>query len=98
MLGNRLTADEAAAIGLLTKVVDNDAFPDEVKSFAEKLARGPPIAMALIKALLNRGGDMPLDGALTMEAMAFGVVTSSEDIYEGIQAMMEKREPKFKGE
>ena len=98
MLGSRLTADEAAGIGLLTKGVENDAFETEVRSFAEKLARGPPIAMQLVKALLNRGGDMPLDAALEMEALAFGVVTSSEDIYEGIQAMMEKREPKFKGE
>jgi len=76
----------------------NDAFASEAQSFAEKLARGPPIALQLVKALLNRGADMPLDAALEMEALAFGVVTSSEDIYEGIQAMMEKREPKFKGE
>jgi enoyl-CoA hydratase/3-hydroxyacyl-CoA dehydrogenase len=98
LLGSRLTADDAAGIGLLTKVVENDAFEAEVRSFAEKLARGPPIAMQLVKSLLNRAADMPLDAALEMEAMAFGVVTSSEDIYEGIQAMMEKREPKFKGE
>ena len=98
MLGTRLTADEAAGIGLLTKVVENDAFASEVQSFAERLARGPPIALQLVKALLNRGADMPLDAALEMEALAFGVVTSSDDIYEGIQAMMEKREAKFKGE
>jgi len=98
MLGLRLSADEAAAMGLLTKVVDNEAFEAEVRAFAEKLAKGPPVAMQLVKALLNRGAEMPLDAGLDMEAMAFGLTTSAEDVYEGIQAFMEKREPKFKGE
>jgi len=98
MMGSRLTADEAAAIGLLTKVADNEAFGDAVRSFAERLAKQAPIAIRLAKALLNRSGDVPIDAALEMEAMAFGLVTSTEDIYEGLQAFMEKREPKFKGE
>jgi enoyl-CoA hydratase/3-hydroxyacyl-CoA dehydrogenase len=98
MLGSRLTADEAAAIGLVTKAVDNEAFEGEVRAFAEKLARGPPVAMELAKLLLNRGPDAGIDAALAMEALAFGLTSSSEDIYEGIQAFMEKRDPKFKGE
>ena len=96
-LGSRLTAEEAAAIGLVTKAVTNEAFAAEVRSFAEKLAKQAPIAVRLAKALLNRS-DMPIDAALEMEAMAFGLVSSTEDIYEGLQAFMEKREPKFKGE
>jgi len=98
MLGSRLTADEAASLGLVTKAVENDAFPSEVRAFAEKLAKQAPIAIRLAKVLLNRSGDMPIDAALEMEAMAFGLVTSSEDLFEGLQAFMEKREPKFKGE
>ncbi len=98
MFGSRLTADEALAIGLLTKVVDNEALESEAHAFAEKLAKGPPVAMRLAKALLNRSADVPIDAAVEMEAMAFGLTTSSEDIYEGLQAFMEKREPKFKGE
>jgi len=96
-LGSRLTAEEAAAIGLVTKAVTNEAFAAEVRSFAEKLAKQAPIAIRLAKALLNRS-DIPIDAALEMEAMAFGLVSSTEDIYEGLQAFMEKREPKFKGE
>ena len=96
--GLRLTADEALAIGLVTQVHENDAFPAAVKAFAEKLAKGPPIALRLAKHVLNRAADVPLEAALEAEAMAFGHVTSTEDIFEGIQAFMEKREPKFKGE
>lgn len=98
MFGSRLTADEAAGIGLLTKVVDNEAFESEAREFAEKLAKGPPVAMQLAKILLNRSSDVPIDAAVEMEAIAFGLTVSSEDIYEGLQAFMEKREPKFKGE
>ncbi|HYS72577.1 MAG TPA: 3-hydroxyacyl-CoA dehydrogenase NAD-binding domain-containing protein [Thermoplasmata archaeon] len=97
-LGSRLSAEEAAAIGLVTKTVENEAFDSEVRSFAEKLAKQAPIAIRLAKTLLNRSGDIPIDAALEMEAMAFGLVASTEDIYEGLQAFMEKREPKFKGE
>jgi enoyl-CoA hydratase/carnithine racemase len=98
LLGARLTSDEASAIGLVTKTVENESFSSEVREFAGRLAKQAPIAIRLAKALLNRGGDTPIDAALEMEAMAFGLVASTEDLFEGIQAFMEKREPKFKGE
>ncbi|MCI4371049.1 MAG: enoyl-CoA hydratase-related protein [Thermoplasmata archaeon] len=98
LLAPRLTAEEAAVIGLVTKTVENESFAAEVDAFAGKLAKQAPIAIRLAKALLNRGGDTPIDAALEMEAMAFGLVASTQDIYEGLQAFMEKREPKFKGE
>ena len=98
MLGSRLTADEAASFGVVTKAVENEAFAAEVRALSEKLAKQAPIAIQLAKVLLNRATDTPVDAALEMEAMAFGLVTSSEDVFEGLQAFLEKREPKFKGE
>ncbi len=98
LLGSRLTAEDAHRMGLVTQDFENEAFPGAVRDFAAKLAKGPPVAMKLAKYVLNRSADMPLDAALEMEALAFGHVISTEDVFEGLQAFMEKREPKFKGE
>jgi len=98
LLGARLTADEAHNIGLITQVFENEEFPHRVAEFAAKLAKAAPVAYRLAKVVLNRAVDMSTDAGLEAEALAFGHVTSTEDIFEGIQAMMEKREPKFKGE
>ena len=68
-----------------------------MSGFALRLARSAPIAYRLAKGVLNRATDMPLHAALEDESLAFGHITSTEDVYEGIQAMMEKRDPKFKG-
>src|SRR5881398_3395230 len=72
MLGSRLTADEAASLGLVTKAVENEAFAAEVRGFSERLAKQAPIAIRLAKVLLNRATDTPIDASLEMEAMAFG--------------------------
>ncbi|HYS71590.1 MAG TPA: 3-hydroxyacyl-CoA dehydrogenase/enoyl-CoA hydratase family protein [Thermoplasmata archaeon] len=98
LLGGRLSAEEAHGIGLVTQVLENEAFATGVAEFAAKLASSAPIAYRLAKALLNHAADLPIGAALDAEAAAFGLVTSTEDIFEGIQAMMEKRPPKFKGQ
>ncbi len=98
LTARRLDAAEAKEIGLVTRVVGNEEFPAAVKEFAGKLSKAPPIAYRLAKEVLNRAPDISVDASIEKEALAFGIVTSSEDIYEGIQALMEKREPQFKGE
>lgn len=98
LLAPRLTADEAHRIGLVTQVLENDAFGAAAKQFAVKLANAAPVAYRLAKAILNQSADMSLHAALEAESAAFGHVISTEDLYEGIQAMMEKREPKFRGQ
>ena len=98
LLAPRLTADEADNIGLITQALDNEDFAAKVQEFAGRLAKSAPIAYRLAKGVLNRASDMPLQAALEDESLAFGHITSTDDAYEGIQAMMEKREPKFKGQ
>ena len=97
MLARTYTAEEALEIGLVHKVIENESFEDEVKQFAQYLAEQSPIAMKLVKQCINRGSQVPLDVGLEIEAEAFGILFSTEDLYEGIAAFMAKRKPEFKG-
>ncbi len=97
MLGNRITADEAARIGLVTKVVPKAKLQEETVALARKLADGPPIALRLAKETINFGTQVPLDIGLKLEAQAFGIALSTKDVMEGISAFMSKRKPEFKG-
>ncbi len=98
MLGDRITAEEALKIGLVNKVVPYDKLEEETKKFAEKLVKGPPVALKYAKYALNFGAQVPLEVGLKLEASAFGLVFSTKDLIEGVTAFMSKREPEFKGE
>jgi len=98
MLAERVSAEEAVKIGLITKVVPRTKLKEETTALANKLAEGPPVALRLAKETLNLGTQAPLDVGLKLEANAFGVVLSTKDVMEGISAFMSKRKPEFKGE
>ncbi len=97
MLGNRITAEEAARIGLVTKVVPKAKLLEETVALARKLADGPPVALRLAKETINFGTQVPLDIGLKLEAQAFGIALSTKDVMEGVSAFMSKRKPEFKG-
>ncbi len=63
---------------------------------AEKFARNPPVAMALLRAALNTGNDS-VDRAMATEVDYQSVLMNTEDFAEAAQAFMEKRKPEFKG-
>jgi enoyl-CoA hydratase / 3-hydroxyacyl-CoA dehydrogenase len=97
MLGNRITAEEAARIGLVTKVVPKAKLQEETVALARKLADGAPVALRLAKETINFGTQVPLDIGLKLEAEAFGIALSTKDVMEGVSAFMSKRKPEFKG-
>lgn len=97
MLGNRLNADEALKIGLVNKVVHYDKLRDEVRELAKKLSEGPPIALKYAKHALNFGTQVPLDVGMRLESGLMGLLFSTEDIKEGVEAFMSRRKAEFKG-
>jgi len=97
LLGNRLKAEEALKIGLVTRVVHYDKLRDEVRELAKKLSEGPPIAMKYAKYALNFGTQVPLDMGLRLESGLMGLTFSTEDLKEGVEAFMSRRKAEFKG-
>jgi enoyl-CoA hydratase/carnithine racemase len=95
--GKMIDARTAEQLGILNLVTPADKLKETVRQFALELASKPPVALKVAKALINKGANIGLDSALTLEREGFGVVASSEDLKEGVSAFIEKRKPVFKG-
>jgi enoyl-CoA hydratase/carnithine racemase len=97
LLGERLSAAEALAAGIVNKVVPGDSFDAAVDEWARALAAKSPLIMRLGKEAIRRQLDMPLDDALDYLRAQLSLALSTEDIVEGVTAFFEKREPHWKG-
>ena len=97
LLGERWSAQEALAAGLVNKVVPAAELGAAVGEWADKLAGKSPVIMRLGKEAMRRQLDMPLDDALDYLRAQLTLAMSTEDIVEGVSAFFEKREPQWKG-
>jgi enoyl-CoA hydratase len=97
LLGERWSAQEALAAGIVNKVVPTGELDAAVAEWAAKLASKSPVIMRLGKEAMRRQMDMPLDDALDYLRAQLSLAVSTEDIVEGVTAFFEKREPVWKG-
>jgi enoyl-CoA hydratase len=97
LLGERWTAQEALAAGIVNRVVAEGELDAAVGEWARKLAGKSPVIMRLGKEAMRRQLDMPLDEALDYLRAQLTLAMSTEDIVEGVSAFFEKREPQWKG-
>lgn len=95
--GRTVDAEEAAAIGLVHRVVPAEDLLAAVLSVADTVAAQAPVALRLTKAALARGGHPTLDDALAWEALAQPVTMATADLREGLRAQAERRPPRFTG-
>jgi 2-(1,2-epoxy-1,2-dihydrophenyl)acetyl-CoA isomerase len=92
-----LNADEALKLGMLNRVVPAAALADEVHAYAKRIAAGPRVAYAYMKANLNAALHSDARAMLDREALGQSLTGLTEDHKEAVKAFLEKREPKFQG-
>src|SRR5262245_27106167 len=95
LTGATVSADEALAAGLVTRVVPADALLDEARAVARRIADAPREATAVTKRMLDRESTMTFDQALRAEGDAQAKLMETDDFREAYRAFMEKREPRF---
>ncbi len=94
-LGEPINAQEAYRIGLANRVVPHEDLMQQAYALAQRLKEGPLYALGVTKELLNLEGNMDLEAALEVEAMAQARCMGTSDFLEGYQALLEKRPPQF---
>jgi 2-(1,2-epoxy-1,2-dihydrophenyl)acetyl-CoA isomerase len=88
---------EAERIGLINRVVPAQELIKSAQELADKLARGPSLAIGLAKEAIWRNLSQHLDSALNFEAQSQKACLGSEDHREAVKAFLEKRDPHFRG-
>ncbi|MDP6297787.1 MAG: enoyl-CoA hydratase [Acidimicrobiales bacterium] len=97
LLAEVISADEANRMGLVNYVVSAEELDTKVNEVATKAATGPPRAIAMSKAMLNRSFSNSLAEAIDQEGTSQTFNFTTKDISEAMKAFQEKRSPEFKG-
>lgn len=95
--GDLITASEANAMGLVSRVVSDDQVVMHSVELAEKIARRAPLAIEATKDVVISGQDSSLSTALKLERRALWLLLASEDRKEGVEAFFDRRAPQFVG-
>lgn len=95
--GDPLSAPDAAAAGLVNRVLPDGELASGVSELAVRLAAGPTRAIALAKRAIANAESSSLEASLDYEAALQAVAGATEDHAEGIAAFSEKRDPRFSG-
>ena len=95
--GQPLSAGEAAAGGLVNRVLPADQLMPAVGDLARQLASGPTRAIGLAKRAINHAEASDLEASLAYEAALQSVAGTTADHAEGVAAFAEKRDPRFSG-
>ena len=97
MLAEKVTAEEAAQMGMIWRAYPDESFPEEVEKLAATLAALPTKALGLTKKAMNSAFEHSLEEHLAMEKELQVEAGKTQDFREGVAAFLEKRKPVFSG-
>ena len=96
-LGDIIDSAEAASLGLVNRVVEDEALHREALALARRIADGPRVALGYMKRNLFAAETKPLAAVLEMEAVHQARTAMTEDHLEASRAFVAKRRPVFRG-
>ncbi len=98
LTGEMIDAADAFRLGLVNRVVSSsENVVDVARAMLGQMLANGPMALARCIDVANRGADISMEEALALEAAAFGLLASTQDMREGTSAFLEKRAPAFRG-
>lgn len=97
LTGDMVPAERALALGLVSAVSEPDSLMTDAKALLRKVTKNGPVAVRLALESIYRGVDTSTAEALDFESSLFGLLASTDDMKEGMQAFLDKRKADFKG-
>ncbi len=98
MLGDKVSAKDAEAMGMIYQVFPDDKFAEQAWKLAETLSQMPTKGLGYTKRALNHSLSNDLNRQLAIEDELQSAAGQTRDYAEGVQAFLEKRKPNFTGE
>jgi len=92
-----IDAEQALALGLVSRVVDSERLTEETQTLAASILAGGPVAARYAKEAVSQGMDLTLDQGLRLEADLNVLLQSTTDRAEGLDSFLEKRSPRYTG-
>ena len=94
--GRMITAAEAEKIGLVNAVYPAEELMNATMEMAKSFTKNAPVAIKYVKASVDRGMQMDIDGGIALENELYAMCFATEDCKEGLSAFLEKRPAEFK--
>ena len=97
LTGAPISPDTALQFGLVNRVVPAAELEESTHALAKQMLKNGPLALAMATESVLRGTEVSLEEGLRIECDLFGIISSTEDMREGLNAFLEKRKPDYKG-